>query len=448
LRMQDYSYFDLLICIQEIREFLLGKKLVFIRGRGKDYYMEFKDSDLYLHFYYGYPGYRLALTEQFPEESMMILGDKYGAILTDAKVFKDDRVAVLVFTKVKAKWALIFELTGKNSNLILINQSGIISYIARPVGPTQSRVRQLQVGMKYVPPPKPERLKLLPFFEKCPGKKEAYKIKSGYLLLSKDSRIPVGWSPCVYGEEIIFKEYSPYTVAIEAYYTLISSPSGSSRESIRRERLKEEFEKIKEFKKYKDLADLLLSSFPSSYVFESPEVHLNSTVIPVTPGKTVKEEAEKYYKLYKKFKRGYEKLKQLLNEEEVEASIQITRKETPLQRKKREKYLEFISPGGHRVLVGRNATGNDFITFTLAHKEDIFFHVKDYSGPHVVLIKGEGPVSSEDILFAASKAAEYSKAGLGKIEVMYTERKNVFRVKGLSQGKVFLRTYKTIVVEK
>ncbi|RLF97856.1 hypothetical protein DRN58_08035, partial [Thermococci archaeon] len=415
--MQDYSYFDLLICIQEIREFLLGKKLVFIRGRGKDYYMEFKDSDLYLHFYYGYPGYRLALTEQFPEESMMILGDKYGAILTDAKVFKDDRVAVLVFTKVKAKWALIFELTGKNSNLILINQSGIISYIARPVGPTQSRVRQLQVGMKYVPPPKPERLKLLPFFEKCPGKKEAYKIKSGYLLLSKDSRIPVGWSPCVYGEEIIFKEYSPYTVAIEAYYTLISSPSGSSRESIRRERLKEEFEKIKEFKKYKDLADLLLSSFPSSYVFESPEVHLNSTVIPVTPGKTVKEEAEKYYKLYKKFKRGYEKLKQLLNEEEVEASIQITRKETPLQRKKREKYLEFISPGGHRVLVGRNATGNDFITFTLAHKEDIFFHVKDYSGPHVVLIKGEGPVSSEDILFAASKAAEYSKAGLGKIEV-------------------------------
>ncbi|MCD6131722.1 MAG: DUF814 domain-containing protein, partial [Candidatus Hydrothermae bacterium] len=164
--------------------------------------------------------------------------------------------------------------------------------------------------------------------------------------------------------------------------------------------------------------------------------------------KTVKEEAEKYYKLYKKFKRGYEKLKQLLNEEEVEASIQRTRKETPLQRKKREKYLEFISPGGHRVLVGRNATGNDFITFTLAHKEDIFFHVKDYSGPHVVLIKGEGPVSSEDILFAASKAAEYSKAGLGKIEVMYTERKNVYRIKGLSQGKVFLRTYKTIVVEK
>lgn len=446
--MQDYTYFDLLICIQEIREFLLGKKLAFIRGKGKDYYMGFKDSDLYLHFYYGYPGYRLTLTEQFPEENMMILGDKYGAILTDAKVSEDDKVAVLVFKKVKAKWALIFELTGKNSNLILINQSGIISYIARPVGPTQSRVRQLQVGMKYVPPPKPERLKLPPFFEKCPGEKEAYKIKSGYLLLNKDSHIPLGWSPCVYDEEIIFKEYSPYTVAIEAYYTLISSPSGSSRESIRKERLKEEFEKIKEFKKYKDFADLLLSSFPSSYVFESPEVHLNGVVIPVTPGKTVKEEAEKYYKLYKKFKRGYEKLKQLLNEEEVEASIQRTRKETPFQRKKREKYLEFISPGGHRVLVGRNATGNDFITFTLAHKEDIFFHVKDYSGPHVVLIKGEGPVSSEDILFAASKAAEYSKAGLGKIEVMYTERKNVYRVKGLSQGKVFLRTYKTIVVEK
>jgi len=445
--MQDYTYFDLSICIQEIREFLLGKKLDFIKVNEKDYYIGFKRSDLFLHFYYGYPGFRLTLTKRFPEENMKILGDKYGAVLVDAKLSKDDRVAVLVFKKGKVKWALIFELTGKNSNLILINQSGIISYIARPVGPTQSRVRQLQVGTKYVPPPKPEKLKLPAFSEKCSGEREQDKIKKGYLLINKDTHNPLGWSPCVYGEEIIFKEYSPYTSAIEAYYTLISGPSGSSHESIRKERLKEELEKIKEFRKYKDFADLLLTSFPSGYVFENPEVHLNGRVISVTPGKTVNEEAEKYYKLYKKFKRGYEKLKQLLNEE-VEAPIRKARREALSRQRKREKYIEFISPGGHKVLVGRNTTGNDFITFTLAHKEDIFFHVKDYSGPHVILIKGERPVSSEDILFAASKAAEYSKAGLGKIEVMYTERKNVYRVKGLSQGKVFLRTYKTIVVEK
>jgi len=447
--MQEYTYFDLLICSNEIKEFLLGKKLEFIRAKGKDYFIGFKGSDLYLHFYYGYPGYRLTLVEQFPEESTLILGDKYGATLLDVKISEDDRVAVLVLKKAKNRWALIFELTGRNSNFILITQSGIISYIARPVGPAQSRVRQLQVGIKYIPPPKPERMKSPPFYEKCNSeKRDPVKIKSGYLLLNKDTHTPVGWSPCVYGEEVTFKEYSPYTRAIEAYYILFQGPTESSRESIRRERLKDELEKVKEFEKYRNFADLLLSAFPGNYIFENPEVDVNGIMIPVTPGKTVKEEVEKYYKLYKKFKRGYEKLRQLLNGEKVEVSTQRIKRKGPSDQKKTENYLEFTSPGGHRVLVGRNAAGNDFITFTLAQKDDIFFHVKDYPGPHVILLKGGRAVSDDDILFAAIKAAEYSKAGLGKVEVMYTERKNVYRVKGMSQGKVLLRSYKTIVVEK
>lgn len=447
--MQEYTYFDLLISSNEIRNFLLGKKLEFIRAKGKDYFIGFKGSDLYLHFYYGYPGYRLTLVEQFPEESTLILGDKYGAILFDVKISDDDRVAVLVLKKVKKRWALIFELTGRNSNFILITQSGIISYIARPVGQAQSRVRQLQVGMKYISPPKPKSMKSPPFYEKCDcGEKDPVKIKSGYLLLNKDTQTPLGWSPCIYREEVAFREYSPYTRAIEAYYALVQGPIESSRESIRRERLISELEKVKEFEKYRNFADLLLLSFPGNYIFENSEVDVNGIMIPVTPGKTVREEVERYYKLYRKFKRGYEKLRHLLNGEDAKGGIQKIKKEGPSEKKKTEKYLEFTSPGGHRVLVGRNAVGNDFITFTLAQREDIFFHVKDYPGSHVILLKGSGPVSDEDILFAAVKAAEYSKAGLGKVEVMYTERKNVYRVKGMSQGEVLLRSYKTIVVEK
>jgi predicted ribosome quality control (RQC) complex YloA/Tae2 family protein len=52
---------------------------------------------------------------------------------------------------------LIFELTGRNSNLILLRKDGLIIDCLRKVDITQNRFRQILPGEKYVPPPYPKK---------------------------------------------------------------------------------------------------------------------------------------------------------------------------------------------------------------------------------------------------------------------------------------------------
>jgi predicted ribosome quality control (RQC) complex YloA/Tae2 family protein len=52
---------------------------------------------------------------------------------------------------------LIFELTGRNSNLILLRKDGLIIDCLRKVDLTQNRFRQILPGEKYVPPPHPKK---------------------------------------------------------------------------------------------------------------------------------------------------------------------------------------------------------------------------------------------------------------------------------------------------
>ena len=69
---------------------------------------------------------------------------------------------------------LIFELTGRNSNLILLRKDGLIIDCLRRVDLTQNRFRQILPGEKYVPPPYPK-------------KKNPFQIeKEKFLILLKD----------------------------------------------------------------------------------------------------------------------------------------------------------------------------------------------------------------------------------------------------------------------
>jgi predicted ribosome quality control (RQC) complex YloA/Tae2 family protein len=52
---------------------------------------------------------------------------------------------------------LIFELTGRNSNLILLRKDGLVIDCLRKVDLTQNRFRQILPGEKYVPPPSPKK---------------------------------------------------------------------------------------------------------------------------------------------------------------------------------------------------------------------------------------------------------------------------------------------------
>lgn len=108
---------------------------------------------------------------------------------------------------------------------------------------------------------------------------------------------------------------------------------------------------------------------------------------------------------------------------------------------------EYRSPEGWRVLVGKSGAGNDQLTARIAAPEDFWFHVRDYPGAHVVLKGAGAQPPDEAIRAAASVAAWHSGAREERlVDVAYTRRKHVRKVKGGPPGKVILGESATVRV--
>ena len=98
--------------------------------------------------------------------------------------------------------------------------------------------------------------------------------------------------------------------------------------------------------------------------------------------------------------------------------------------------------------MGKNNYQNDELTFQLASGNDWWFHAKGIPGSHVV-VKTEGnelPDSTfED---AARLAAFYSKGrGQDKVEIDYTEKRNVKKPAGGKPGFVIYHTNYSMMID-
>lgn len=102
---------------------------------------------------------------------------------------------------------------------------------------------------------------------------------------------------------------------------------------------------------------------------------------------------------------------------------------------------------GFTVLVGKNNKQNDYITTKLANKEDIWFHVKDFHGSHVIL-RTDNKVPSQETLYKCAKLAkEHSKAKQSSnVPVDYTYAKYVKKPSGSKPGMVTYSNHKTIII--
>ncbi len=192
--------------------------------------------------------------------------------------------------------------------------------------------------------------------------------------------------------------------------------------------------------------------------------------IQLDPAKSAVKNAEAYFKKARKAKRSAEIITKRLDHIRSEIKflerlhISIDRAESQELQKLKEtvlpqkplkgkpqtgakRFRTFCTQSGKVVLVGRNKKENDLLTFGVAKKLDIFFHVREAPGSHTVLIN-DGTLSREDIHDAAKIAAYYSKAKHSTIvPVSYTERRYVRKSKKLGPGKVLLINEKTIFVE-
>ena len=115
----------------------------------------------------------------------------------------------------------------------------------------------------------------------------------------------------------------------------------------------------------------------------------------------------------------------------------------------KDQILQAKTPSGLRICWGKNSETNDYVSRYITSPEDLWFHAKGVPGAHLVLKSGGNPdkVSSEDIEFAASIAAGYSKAKTaGKAEVMIAKGKDIKRLKGARLGLVKVDSYRTVLV--
>jgi len=132
---------------------------------------------------------------------------------------------------------------------------------------------------------------------------------------------------------------------------------------------------------------------------------------------------------------------------ELAESGYVRMRKSVKRKRTRPKPVQHKTSGGLTFLIGRNNVENDYITFSLAAKADLWFHAKDIPGSHVVLkLEGREPASN-DILEAASMAAQHSKAHQSQnVPVDYTSVRHVRKPSGAKPGMVVYDSQKTVYV--
>jgi predicted ribosome quality control (RQC) complex YloA/Tae2 family protein len=113
-------------------------------------------------------------------------------------------------------------------------------------------------------------------------------------------------------------------------------------------------------------------------------------------------------------------------------------------------FLRMVSSDGFDIYVGKSSKENDLLTQRTAQPEDIWLHVHQAPGSHVLILHRHNlqqPVPDQTLLEAAALAAYYSKfRQASKVDVMYTPRKYVKKPKGAPPGLVTVSQYRTIRV--
>ena len=116
---------------------------------------------------------------------------------------------------------------------------------------------------------------------------------------------------------------------------------------------------------------------------------------------------------------------------------------------RKRKPLLYQTAHGSRIYVGRTPLENADLTFRVARPDDLWFHVQNQPGAHVILQRDDKTQpSDDDVLAAASLAAFHSKArNSPKVTVDYTQRKFVRKRPEAAPGLVFYTRPKSIYVQ-
>ncbi|MCL2446631.1 MAG: NFACT family protein [Oscillospiraceae bacterium] len=212
----------------------------------------------------------------------------------------------------------------------------------------------------------------------------------------------------------------------------------------------------------------------TSYELENYYDENRPLTIAADPALSPAQNAQRYYKKFNKAKRAAQLLSGLITQAQAEAEyldsvldllqraetlidVETLRAEleqqgyiktkpakTSAKRPKALPPIEYRTSNGLRVAAGRNNTQNDHLTFKLARGQDLWLHVKDYPGSHVILFT-EGQQPSERCITQAAEIAAWHSKARGRATVSFTPVKAVKKFPGAAPGQVMINSYQTLL---
>ena len=251
---------------------------------------------------------------------------------------------------------------------------------------------------------------------------------------------------------------------------------------LKMQRLGEDLHKAENAEKYRLYGELLTANLHiakagASSVTVTSYYDGNPLDIPLDPKLSPAKNAQRYYKKYGKSKTAVKEKKLQLSEttreieylqsvmsyiekagsiEEIELLRQeltetgfIRYKKSRQEKNKnaKPKPYTYRLPSGRTVLAGRNNKENDWLTFKKAATSDIWFHTKDISGSHAILVLDGQEPTEEDLFAAAAIAAYHSKgADSENVPVDYAKARYVKKPSGAKPGMVIFTHNRTLYV--
>ena len=458
---------------------------------------------------------------QNPNNFVMILR-KYlaGAFLEKIEQVENDRQIIFhISTKDEIgdslKIALIAEIMGKHSNIILLEKTSqkIIESI-KHIGFSQNQYRTILPGSTYIAPPASNATD--PFKatdEEIFDALQTEQLQQKFQGIGRDSKIALtGLSVKEFKEKFLtvkpsiyptdnfssiqltddFVSFDSLSEMLDVYYAdkaerdRVKQVAASVIKKIQNE-LKKNRDKLKKqerellatdnaeiFRQKGELLNTFLNQVPNDktsvtlenyYTNEPLDIALNPALSPA-------QNAQRYFHRYQKLKQAVKFLGEQITKtketihylESVESNLENADvpeiadiREELIQtgyikqkyRNKKQKMLppeKYQAEDGTIILVGKNNLQNEQVSFKLSRRGDLWFHVKDIPGSHV-LITGNPTPSDETITFAGELAAYFSKARYSNlVQVDVLDVKKLHKPTGTAPGFVTYDREKTIRV--
>lgn len=361
---------------------------------------------------------------------------------------------------------LAIELMGKHSNVVLYNyDNNVIIGCAHNVGSDKSRQREVIGGLPYAYPLK--------------GKNRGEFFGLSDLFADQLHR----GESCV--NELI-DNYFAYLQSEEKIKELSAKLSAFVKNKLKKinsalEKVQKQSQKGEKTDLYRKRGDLIMSHLSGNKDFSKQievfDWETNKNIkIELDETKTLKENANNFYKLYNKSKTAslksqematnlreekeyfeqvlyslteVQKIDELLEiQEELGLEQNLQNKKEP-RKKVQEHNITVKNLYYFKVYIGKNNKQNDYIISKIAGENDLWFHTRNCPGSHVLLKIQSGQVPSDDIILECAKLAkEHSSAkNSSKVGVIYTKKKFLKKPPCAKPGYVTYSGEKEIILD-